>query len=236
MATDRGPSGLGRPGFHVPRLPLVSVVAVFACAACAACAAFAACATTRPEIRTGDLLFLDLDCGATCDAIEGVTEGVRGAHLSHVGVADLAASGEVYVIEAYDGVTRTPLADFLARTAGRYVHARLKPPWQTLGVAAAAAARRHAGAAYDPLFRLGDDRYYCSELVWEAFRDANGGAPLFELAPMDFGDPTGERGPWWSVWAAYFAERGVPVPQGEPGINPGAISRSERLDVLYFDP
>lgn len=196
----------------------------------------AACAPARPAVRTGDLLFQDLDCGATCDAIEGVTQGVRGARLSHVGIADVDPGGAVHVIEAYDGVTRTPLAAFLARTGGRYVHARLRGPGAALAAAAARAARRHVGRAYDPLFRMGDDAYYCSELVHVAFRDANGGEPVFPLAPMDFGDPTGRRDPWWPVWAAYFAERGAPIPQGEPGINPGAISRSDRLEVLYFDP
>ena len=36
------------------------------------------------ELTNGDLLFQDLDCGPFCDAIEKVTEGYRGAQLSHV--------------------------------------------------------------------------------------------------------------------------------------------------------
>ena len=194
------------------------------------------CAPPRSAIRTGDLLFLDLDCGPTCDAIEGVTTGVRGARLSHVGIADVAEDGAVHVVEAYEGVARVALGDFLARTGGRYVQVRLRFPLRDLAVRATRAALRRLGLAYDPLFRVGDDRYYCAELVYEAFREANGGTPLFPLAPMSFGDTDAPDDPWWPIWRRYFAALGEEVPQGEPGLNPGALSRSEHVEVLHFDP
>ena len=207
-----------------------------ALAAALVAAAVLGCAPARPAFRSGDLLFQDLDCGDLCDAIEGVTTGVRGARLSHVGIADVAEGGTVYVIEAYDGVSRRPLAEFLTRTAGRYVHARLRAPWSELAGAATEAARRRLGQPYDPLFRFGDTRYYCSELVYEVFREANGGTPLFPAAPMFYGDPTDPHDPWWPVWRRYFAEQAAEVPQGAPGVNPGALSRSEALDILHFQP
>ena len=64
----------------------------------------------------GDLLFQDLDGSPLCDAIEAVTQGVEGARFSHVGIVTLGADGAPAVIEAYEKVTITPLATFLARS------------------------------------------------------------------------------------------------------------------------
>jgi len=35
------------------------------------------------------------------------------------------------------------------------------------------------------------------------------------------------------VWKTYFAELGVPVPEGKPGLNPGGISRSPVLRIVH---
>ena len=202
----------------------------------AAALVFGACAPQRPAFRTGDLLFQDLDCGAICDAIEDVTMGVRGARLSHVALVDVDPDGAVYVVEALDGVTRLPLDTFLDRTAHRYVHARFRPALRDLAERAVAAARGLLGRPYDPDFRAGDGAYYCSELIYEAFAAAGAGASPFALAPMDYRGPEGEESRAWRYWLGYFAARGLEVPQGQLGINPGALSRSSALDIVHFDP
>jgi hypothetical protein len=35
------------------------------------------------------------------------------------------------------------------------------------------------------------------------------------------------------AWREYFAKLGIDVPEGQPGINPGGISRSPVLDIVY---
>ena len=41
----------------------------------------------QQKIKTGDLLFQNLDCGSLCDAIETVTEGYNAQKFSHIGLA-----------------------------------------------------------------------------------------------------------------------------------------------------
>jgi uncharacterized protein YijF (DUF1287 family) len=62
------------------------------------------------DLKPGDILFQDLDCGDTCDAIEAVTDGVNGSELSHIAVVSHVDDdkGKVYVIESVaNGVQET---------------------------------------------------------------------------------------------------------------------------------
>lgn len=187
--------------------------------------------------RNGDLLFQDLDCGPYCESIEKVTEGLDGADFSHMGML-VMKMGQPYVYEAVSqGVVSTPLEDFLQRNTDSEGHpkvmvGRLKEPYQALIPEAIQQAEQLLGSAYDDIYVDGDDRYYCSELVYEVFKRANGGQPLFSLAPMTYIDPdTGETFP---IWEDYFAQRDTEVPEGVPGINPGLMSRSAYLSVVYW--
>lgn len=189
----------------------------------------------RPE--PGDLLFQDLDLGPLCDAIEKVTEGCGGADFSHVGIASPNNDGSVVVIEAVpDGVLTTPLDAFLERSLDadgnpKVLVGRLRPEYRRLIPPALDAARALTGRQYDGVFAIDNDRYYCSELVYEAFRKADDGKPLFELAPMTFRDP--DTGATMPAWLDYFNDLKTPVPEGEPGINPGGISRSSAIEIVH---
>lgn len=184
----------------------------------------------------GDLLFQDLDSSPLCDAIEKVTFGVNGGSFCHVGIATVEDHNGPQVIEAYGAVTAThPLSEFLARSkdnAGRpkVIVGRLKEPYRSLVPAAIQRARKLLGAPYDQFFLPGNDRFYCSELVWECFRDS-AGKPLFELAPMTFREP-GTSEPM-TVWKDYYAKLSVPIPEGVPGCNPGGLSRSDKINIVH---
>lgn len=189
------------------------------------------------SLRPGDLLFEDLDCGPLCDAIEDVTTGYQNARLSHVGLAARDESGRIVVLEAVSrGVVAADLQTFLNRAAQsggrpRVIVGRLKAPYRRLIPAAIEQAVALKGKPYDRSFEIDNDAYYCSELVYEAFRRANGGAAIFSLEPMTFKDPATQQ--TQPVWAEYFAKLGVDVPEGEPGINPGGISRSAALTIIH---
>jgi hypothetical protein len=73
-----------------------------------------------------------------------------------------------------------------------------------------------------------NDEYYCSELVYQAFKDA-AGRDVFGLEPMTFKSP--QTGEYIDVWVDYYAELKLNIPEGIPGINPAGITRSEKLDI-----
>lgn len=189
------------------------------------------------ELEPGDLLFQDSDCGPMCEAIEKVTTGYKGANFTHVGIAAKNADGDIVVIEAVSaGVKVTDLDAFLNRSTDdegkpKVVVGRLKKRYRHLIAPAIEASLELKGKPYDKVFAIDNDAYYCSELVYVAFLKANGGEPVFKLQPMTFNDPDTEE--LFSVWKDYYADLGVPVPQGRPGLNPGGISRSPVLNIVH---
>jgi hypothetical protein len=190
----------------------------------------------RFHFENGDLLFQDLDCGPLCDAIEAVTEGVDGREFSHVGLVYLREDS-VFVIEASGAdVHLTPMGQFLARSRDsmgrpKVVVGRVKKKYQRLREAAVAFAVSQAGTPYDAAFLYDNGKYYCSELVYDAFKQANGGSPFFRLSPMTFRDPS--TGRTFTAWEQYYVALQIPVPEGQPGCNPGGLSRSPRIRIVH---
>jgi len=186
------------------------------------------CQKTR--LMEGDFLFLDLDCGGLCDAIEAVTEACCGKDFSHLGLIERRGDS-VFVLEAMgNSVRATPLAAFLAYSEKPAVHARLKKKYNELIPAAVDFCRKQTGKAYDDAFLPDNGKFYCSELVYEAFRESNGGKAFFELQPMTFRQPGSSS--FFPVWKEYYQKLGMPVPEGLPGCNPGGISRSDYLEIM----
>ena len=202
--------------------------------------------------RTGDLVFQDLDCGPLCDAIEAVTGGVGGCDISHMGmvverrtVVEHDASHEVlqqsdahwFVLEALSPTVRlVPLSNFLSRSldaVGRpkVIVGRLRSTNVPQISDAVAVGLKYLDTPYDERFLMGDDALYCSELIYLIFKDGATGSPLFPLAPMTFRSP--QTGVYFPVWIDYFAELGVPIPEGAVGTNPAAISCSPVLRIVY---
>lgn len=186
----------------------------------------------RFAFRPGDLLFQD---GGTKRgaAITAVTVGWGGAAINHVAIY----AGRYAVVEAIEpSVHLVPLEQFLRRSLDDCGHPRVivgRPVdalrWLAPGALAWALGR--IGLPYDPAFSQGDEGTYCSKLVAAAFRQANGGRPVFEESPMSFCDPaTGKTHPYW---AAHFDAQGLPIPEGEPGYNPGALSLSPAIEIVH---
>lgn len=182
------------------------------------------------SLESGDLLFQNLDCGAMCDAIEAVTEGYQGMDFSHVGIVERNGDS-VFVIEAIgDAVQRVSLNHFRARNDNQIWVGRLKKSNDRIKSKILAFAKAQIGKPYDGVFEMKSDRYYCSELVYDAFRSGYKGKEIFLLFPMTFKEP-GKSG-YFPVWETYYRQMGVPIPEGKPGINPGGISRSKKLRLF----
>ncbi|MFT6335033.1 MAG: hypothetical protein ACI86M_002586 [Saprospiraceae bacterium] len=188
-------------------------------------------------LQEGDLLFQDVDCGPFCEAVEKVTEGYQGADLSHVGMVIKTETEELQVIEATTkGVILTTISVFLEKSLDengkpKVLVGRMKEVYRSLIPQAKRYAKALLGKKYDTVFDINNDTYYCSELVYEAFKNANGDEPIFKLFPMTFVDPDTEK--TFGIWVDYYLELGADIPEGELGLNPGGMSRSEKLDIIY---
>ncbi len=187
------------------------------------------------QYHTGDLLFQDMDCGALCDAIENVTPAVNGKHFSHVGMV-YVVQDSVWVIEAIGkDVHLTPLAEFLNRQKNaegkpKVIVGRLQKAYRHLNARAIGYAISLRGMPYDDEFRMNNGKYYCSELVYEAYKEANGQRAFFHLYPMTYKDPvTGKTAP---AWKQYFKDLGKKIPEGKPGCNPGSIALSDAVEII----
>lgn len=137
-------------------------------------------------IQEGDLLFQDLNCGELCDAIEAVTEGVDGKDFSHCAMV-VKINDTLQVVEAIgDKVQVTSLRNFFARsgdttTIQNITVGRVLEKYQPLAAKAALNAKAHIGEPYDDVFLMNNNSWYCSELLYDAFKEANDSKDFFEL-------------------------------------------------------
>ncbi len=183
----------------------------------------------KEDLQPGDIVFQDLDCGPMCDAIEAVTEGANGKDYSHCAMV-IRENDSLKVIEAIgEGVVVTSLQDFVRRSSKIQV-ARFKQADNAFLQRAIRFAISLKGKPYDEVFLLNNDRYYCSELLYEAFKAANYGKAVFELSPMTFKEPNTHE--YYPVWVDYYSKLKCPIPEGKPGLNPGGISRSSKLELI----
>ena len=194
-------------------------------------------------LQRGDLLFCieQPDADGLGQAITSVTEGVGALAISHVAIyvgprqgSDAAASDERWVIEAVPdgGVRLTRLEEFMEK-AGRDAHdrpllleGRLR---DTTDVPAMVErAMRYLGRPYDFLYEATDSAIYCSELVQISYLRSDGRA-VFPTIGMTFRDASGHIA---AYWRELYAAHGRPVPEGEPGTNPGQLSRDTALVII----
>jgi hypothetical protein len=187
------------------------------------------------KLRAGDFLFQDLDCGGLCDAIESVTPGLGSQHFSHVGLV-IADGDSLVVIEAIGkAVHSTPIDKFLDRQLDslgkpKVVAGRLKKPFQQMNLKAIAFARKQLGVKYDDYFLMDNQAYYCSELIYDAYKYANGGKPFFHLSPMTYKAPGSNE--YMPAWTEYFKELNSTIPEGLPGCNPGSLATDPRMELV----
>jgi len=190
------------------------------------------------KLRNGDLIFQE-DCSAGTDnTIKEVTSSIGDYQFTHVGIAYIDEKGKTYVIEATrPKVTITPLNEYLYPKSSkgcypRSVAVRLKDEYRELIPAAIGEAMKLIGKDYDDGFILGNDKYYCSELIYDILLKANKGRPVFTLNMMTFKSP--DTGEITEGWTEYFNKYGLSVPEGELGINPGAMSRSDVIEIIHY--
>ena len=178
-------------------------------------------------LQEGDLLFC---CPDEPNAITDVTQGAKGMNIDHVAIVHSIGgdNGPLYVIEAKKpAVCLTPIDTFWCENPHALV-GRVN-----VDVDIHKSVRRclmMVGKPYDDLYLPGDSAIYCSELVQLNYVNSQGDI-IFEPIPMSFHDATGQV---TNYWIRFYAERGMTVPEGAPGSNPGELSRRPQVSIVAY--
>lgn len=211
---------------------------------CIACGNNTTKENTEFQLELGDILFQDLDSSPLCDAIELVTPGFKDGNFSHIGI--VVEIGDPYcmnpeyepikhirILEALPGgVITTRIDTFLMRSLDinnnpKVIVGRLNDEYKHTIPTAVQFAKKQIGVDYDEIFILNNDKYYCSELIYEAFvKDS-----IFQLKPMTFLHP--ESNDTLQNWIDYYSKLGKEIPQNKLGINPGEMSLSDKIDIVH---
>lgn len=187
-------------------------------------------------LQHGDLLF----CVASpsrdgiAQAIVSVTEGIDLQRVSHVAIVCQEPNGEMYALEASGkhGVWLNPINSFFVHcdhTAEGHPMVLLGRLKDTTTIASCVEkAKTYLGRPYDYQYMPSDSALYCSELVQLSYVDSAGEA-IFPQVPMSFHNQDGQILPFWTT---YYRQWNMAVPEGEPGTNPGGISRSDKITIV----
>ena len=74
---------------------------------------------------------------------------------------------------------------------------------------------------------MNNNKYYCSELIYESFKCNN----IFKLEKMNFNNLDGGKN---VIWQKYFDELNMTIPQDSLGINPASMSKSKNINIIHF--
>ena len=141
---------------------------------------------------------------------------------------DIVLQFRQFVYDEYKFVPQFPSL-YPRGTGHRPPTKRLK---DTTGVASFIVNAKNAlGEPYDVAFLPDNGARYCSELVRDSYRLADG-TYLFDEEPMNFKNAEGEMPVYWEQ---LFALLGMPVPQGVPGTNPQGMCASPLLETVEIN-
>lgn len=181
------------------------------------------------KLKTGDIIIQSMNCGPLCEAINEVTEGYQRKDFSHLGLV-LIQNDSIYIIEAGGKeVKLTPYKTFKTYTNEEMYVGRLKPKYRKYIPEAIAFSLKQIGTPYDEEYLYDNGKYYCSELIYDAFLEAYK-KPLFLMFPMTFKSP--KTNEFFDVWEEYYNNLKMEIPEGKLGCNPGGISTSDKLKII----
>lgn len=177
-------------------------------------------------LRNGDLIFQTSRSGQS-QAIQLATH----SKYSHCGLVFLK-DGRPYVFEASTKVKRSPFKRFVKKGEGqKFVIKRLRNADSLLTPEnlkkMEAEGKKIDGLPYDTWFGWGDDRIYCSELIYKIYRNALAVeiGKTSRLKEFDLTHPV--------VKAQMEARYHGNIPLEEPVISPAALFESPDLIEIF---
>ncbi len=178
------------------------------------------------DLRDGDIIFVSNGMFDEGKAIQTVSK----SPMTHCGVL-FKEGNDWMVYEAVQPVKKTPLKDFHKPDSGEtYAVRRLKNADEVLTKDTLdklhKALQKNEGKDYDSLFGWGNDKMYCSELVWKAYYESTKLkiGKIQMVGDFDLKDPL--------VAKLVEARYGKDVPVTEPTITPGAVFDSRLLRTI----
>jgi hypothetical protein len=184
--------------------------------------------TEKKAIQDGDIIFQTSQSGQS-KAIQQATH----SPYSHCGLIFGLGYGSgmrYYVLEAVQPVKWTSLDAWIAHgQGGHYTIKRLHsdpvlPP--SMFTELRIAGEKYLGRPYDMYFGWGDDRIYCSELVWKVYHQVTG-LEIGKLQQLKDFDLSGE-----AVQKKLKERYGNHLPLRDTVISPASIFDSELLETV----
>lgn len=179
----------------------------------------------RYQPQVGDVLVQAITpCGRLLRTVKGVTQ----SKWCHCGVVT-RNNGRWVVCEAVgDGVRHTPLIVFLLRGDEiDFAAYRLIGKSRAYATQMAECCETYVGRPYDIQYQLDDEKIYCSELVYKAYRDATDGGDL--AAVQRFGDLNWRQ--FKDDIAHFHGDDDLPLDREV--VTPVALTRSPRLEKTF---
>ena len=183
--------------------------------------------TTTTTIKSGDIIFRGATQSDLSEAINEVTQTEKATNYTHMGICSVENDTVfVYHSDLSKGVVKEPLQLFLkpddttTYTADVY---RIKDSTKPQIENAISKANKLLGEPYNFTYILEDKGYYCSEYIYELFKEDN----FFTLEPMTF--KNAETNTFHNGWLAHYKDLGIEIPEGKLGCNPNGMAASETL-------
>lgn len=173
------------------------------------------------DFHPGDLILTTYRPCRVCEVIEDET----GTPYSHIGIVVKVSKTEILVADSLSEVKTWTLDEFVERSSlavlyrfksddvfinKRHFEAQLFTTYEN----------HYKGLLYDTYFSWdnvnenGEELLYCSEFIVKLLN-------RFLKVPIKTKKMNYTKN--YSFWVNYFGK--VPIPQGEPGMNPGALSK-----------
>lgn len=190
------------------------------------------------NFQSGDILYQDCQCGPICEAIEDVTQLNDKRRFSHMAIV-VKVDDTLKVVEANtNGVKCVNLDSFISRYKDkngkpRIAVGRIEEELEYLLPMATEFAKNQIDKEYDYNFLPNNDKYYCSELIYEAFNYAFfGETPFFREVKMTF--KKYKSSTTHPEFIKYYKKLKKPIPEGKLGTNPAQLSRDKRFKLTYL--
>ena len=176
-----------------------------------------------------DLIFQIAKGNDFSKAITDATAQTDDIKIDHVGMI-IIENGIPHVLEASSkrGVSVVPLQSFIDELPAGYIIKRVKSSLPIEIEKVIENAKSHLGEPYDWSYLPSNGKMYCSELIYECYRDKED-LPIFQARPMNFLDKDGKMPQFWTDLFNRLQEE---IPQGIIGTNPNDLSKEEILEEV----